>query len=616
MAHIVPNAGDTTGGNKYEALDQSEPDSLDFEVAGLQTSGVIDGCAVSSNNSASNVAVTAGTVVLGGRPYSVSANSSLSLPSAPADNRFDLVVARISGSTATLTVLQGTNSSTNPAYPKSTSVLNTTATTNNFDPTTDVLLAAVYRSGSQSVTASRIVDKRRSVRTTIVDQGTTAPDASLGGSDRPGMLYYRTSGTDGAESGVYVKQSDGSFIGLAKDVGSHMPIGAMVAWPTDAALPAGCVEANGQSLSKTAYAALYSVYGDDHTETSTTFKVPNANDRFLRGTTTTSNVLSGSNTGGSNSVTLVTAQLPQHAHGLNSHTHTLSHTHGINHDHPSANTGYNGDHTHPSSDSSGNRGFLIIYYPSSSYFVTTEIALGSSGRYGTFTSAFPDQIYVSSNTGTNGNHRHTFNVPSFTGSTNSQSNSTTSGASGNTTNTGSGSSIDITPKYLYTRWIIRASLGNSSAITGSTDSVGRFSGDGAPDFTPDDIGSIYIDYTNDNAYISVNTDDADGWEQFDGTDYIEESATGATEDIDMDVPFQAKVMSEDCLFSVTNLAAATQIKTTYVYITGAFTPSWSAQFDWGDAGAPTYSDGTMIVLTSFNGETTVAAAFGGGGFSL
>lgn len=98
--------------------------------------------------------------------------------------------------------------------------------------------------------------------------------------------------------------------------------------------------------------------------------------------------------------------------------------------------------------------------------------------------------------------------------------------------------------------------------------------------------------------------------------YSEVAATGATENIDMNLSFQKMVMDQNCLFDVTNLAAAGEVKTSYVYITGAFTPSFSANFDWGDAGAPTYSDGMMIVLTSMNGVTTVAAAFSGGGFSV
>src|SRR5262245_10778774 len=120
---LVPNAGETTSGNRFESLDQAEPDSLDFEVLGNGWSGVVSGCAVTTNNSAVNVAVAAGSVVLNGVPYDVSANGSLALPAAPADNRFDLVVVRVTAGTPALTVLQGTNSSTNPVFPKSASVL-------------------------------------------------------------------------------------------------------------------------------------------------------------------------------------------------------------------------------------------------------------------------------------------------------------------------------------------------------------------------------------------------------------------------------------------------------------------------------------------------------------
>jgi hypothetical protein len=112
MAFIIPNAVDTTSGNKYVALDQAEPDSIDFEILGNGNSGVVSGCEVTPTTvQGGSVAVSEGAVVVNGRRYSVAANSFLVLPAPPTTVRFDLVVARLSGSTVQPVALFGTESS-------------------------------------------------------------------------------------------------------------------------------------------------------------------------------------------------------------------------------------------------------------------------------------------------------------------------------------------------------------------------------------------------------------------------------------------------------------------------------------------------------------------------
>ena len=64
MPYIIPNATDTTGGNKYTALDQAEPDSIDFEVLGNGLSGVISGGEVTVTATVGTVRITAATVVI------------------------------------------------------------------------------------------------------------------------------------------------------------------------------------------------------------------------------------------------------------------------------------------------------------------------------------------------------------------------------------------------------------------------------------------------------------------------------------------------------------------------------------------------------------------------
>ena len=98
MPFIIPNATDTTSGNRYEALDQSEPDSLDFEILGARSTGVLSGCTVIAQAVPTNsVNVSSGSVMLNGTVYTVNGVPNHTLPQAPSNNRFDIVVARLIG---------------------------------------------------------------------------------------------------------------------------------------------------------------------------------------------------------------------------------------------------------------------------------------------------------------------------------------------------------------------------------------------------------------------------------------------------------------------------------------------------------------------------------------
>lgn len=457
MAVLVPNAGDTTSGNKYEALDQAEPDSLDFEILSV-SSGVLTGGEVTSNTSATTVAVSAGTVVLSGAPYAFSAAATLALPSAPADNRFDLVVARVTAGVAALAVVQGANSSTNPSFPKSTSVITgSPSLSTNVNFSTDVVLAAIYRSGAAVVTTSRILDKRKLIGlTSINDQGATAPASSYGST---GNLYQQTGTPNGVSSGVFVKGSDGTWIELAQNVGAHLPIGAIVAWPTDATIPTGCVEANGQALSTASYPGLFSVYGYVHGGSGGSFNVPNFSNRYLRGTTSAGLV---GTTLGSDTITIPADGVPAHTHS-SAHTHTLAHTHGVDHDHASFATASGGTHSH----SMGPLPLLVQSLSSVTYIDIKTTADGNDLFWGTTNVTYTD-----------GAHSHTVDVPAYTGSTTSQSTSTTSAASSEVTGSyGAGTPWTSYPNSIYTRWIVRASLGSDPSYTGGspTATINQFS---------------------------------------------------------------------------------------------------------------------------------------------
>lgn len=476
MAVIIPNAGDTTSGNKYESLDQAEPDALDFEILGNAYTGVLSGCEVTSNASPNNVAVSAGTIILDGVPYTIAANPTLALPAAPSDNRFDMVVARVSGGTASLTVVSGDDSGTNPSFPRSVNLITGGGSpTTNIFPSTDVVLAALYRSGSSSVTASRIVDKRAIRNAGIMFQGTTSPTVADGVGT--GQFYFDTSAQDGVKSGAYVKRADGTWASLALDVGAHFPIGGVFAWPVNAPTPVGCVEASGQGVATSQYPALFGVYGYTFGGSGGTFNMPNLNDGYsLKGAT-------GGTVGtttGSDTVTLTTANLPSHRHSLNNHSHTLVHDHSISHNHGEADTGDAGVHAHTgssvyysgslvtrnSSYLSGN--YLTGKNPNSAPYSRFYDSAGNYIDSGMSVAFHGPTVTMITTIASDGNHRHTFNMPNFTGTSGGASNTTTSEATGDTGNTGSGSSFSNVSKSQYVKWLIRASLGDDPSYTGGT----------------------------------------------------------------------------------------------------------------------------------------------------
>jgi len=110
---------------------------------------------------------------------------------------------------------------------------------------------------------------------------------------------------------------------LATDAGGN-PVGAVLEF-AGAAAPTGWLLCNGAAISRTTYAALYVMIGTAFGvgDGSTTFNVPDARGRATigagAGTGLTSRSLAA--TGGAETHTLTTAEMPAHAHAANpSHT--------------------------------------------------------------------------------------------------------------------------------------------------------------------------------------------------------------------------------------------------------------------------------------------------------
>jgi uridine kinase len=104
MALIVPNATATGSSNKYSNINQAEPDSVDFEALGNTLNYIRSGGGVTVADG-NTVNVAAGVAIINGVPYSFAADNFLSTQAT--QTRFDLVVVRLAGSTAALTVVAG-----------------------------------------------------------------------------------------------------------------------------------------------------------------------------------------------------------------------------------------------------------------------------------------------------------------------------------------------------------------------------------------------------------------------------------------------------------------------------------------------------------------------------
>lgn len=420
MPFIIPNATDTTGSNRYNALDQAEPDALDFQILGNRATGVISGCGVTAQTLANyTVAVASGYVAISGVVYTVSSSPALSLPAVPSNNRFDLVVARLYAGVASITVVSGPDSASNPTYPPTPSRMTSTTgvpTNTYINPDTDVVLAAVYRPGASTITNAHIVDKRVNVPNTTSLRGDVAPPSALG---QNGDFYYKTS-VSGSPA-IYVK-IDGTWQPLNVGAGSGLPIGTVITWVSSGHPGTSeWLECNGDAYPRTGdYVDLYGVLGTGYGagDGSTTFNIPDFRGAYLRGLPSSGESLGTAY--GADTHQITTSQLPVHSHGVGTLAATLNGSH--NHSGSSATTGGSHQHNVPfnvDTSEPGGLGSGSVTAGGSSQVLTT-----SAGSHGHTLSIATD-----------GSHQHSL--------------------SGSTGNTGSGSAIPINPRHYPVRYFIK-----------------------------------------------------------------------------------------------------------------------------------------------------------------
>lgn len=483
MPFIIPNATDIDGSN-FIALDQAEPDSLDFQILGDRSTGVLSGCAVSTV-SANTVGVTEGWVTIQGVVYKLSASPQVELPTAPVTTtyRFDVIVVRLNTTTSTVSVatISGSESTTNPTFPKTPSRLSSLIGASYIDPTTDVVLATVFRNAAAAISNACIVDKRVNVPSTTSLRGATDPDNSIG---NDGDLYYRTTVAT-SSSGVFIK-TNGEWVELLlqNNSGSVTPIGSIIMWPSNTSSPnptgkSFWLECNGQYVSNSTYSALKTLLGETYgSYVGSTFKLPDLSSGFIQGSGT------AGTTGGSSSVSIAESNLPSHKHNLGSHSHTVGdHQHTMVHTHATQNTEFGGTHSHLGNTQDGLTPAGFVTRLSNFTDGTTEI--GGSTVYGKTGFVAPYsagadgvadglyntdvqgglgvpvagmQVHYTPELANSPEHRHSIVFNEHSGNTGSPTNlSVTTGQNnGDTGNTGSGTPLSVTPPYITMRWFIRA----------------------------------------------------------------------------------------------------------------------------------------------------------------
>jgi len=205
----VPNATDYAS-NVIAALDQAEPDSLDFAVLADHRSGVISGGAYTSITSAAgnptpaylNITLAASEVTIDA-VYGSIAGSTLIIGSAPtsANTRFDLIVAYNNGGTFQYAVVPGTESATNPVFP---TLLES-----------QIPLYAVYVKNTYNTTytTALVVDKRAFAASSHTRTASGSPSTSSG---LVGDIYLNTTtNSNSGQSQVYVKTGSSTWTNLA-----------------------------------------------------------------------------------------------------------------------------------------------------------------------------------------------------------------------------------------------------------------------------------------------------------------------------------------------------------------------------------------------------------------
>lgn len=207
--------------------------------------------------------------------------------------------------------------------------------------------------------------------------------------------------------------------------GSDVDLGTVI-FRAAGTIPPYYLEANGQAVSRTAFAALFDLMGTTHGigDGSTTFNLPNVARRYImgRGGSSANGVNNSLGaTGGSETSNALLAHThtgPSHTHDLSNHTHDHSHTHDM------------GNHTHG----------VTAYTVGGG--ATAGIAYGASGG-------------AANSVGSAGPNTNVTGTPSVVATSVPSANVTSAAGTGATGSAGSGTSFAILPPTIVLVPLIR-----------------------------------------------------------------------------------------------------------------------------------------------------------------
>jgi len=200
-----------------------------------------------------------------------------------------------------------------------------------------------------------------------------------------------------------------------------IPIGGLIAYTGAAAPNSNFALANGQAVSRTTYAALFSLVGTTFGtgDGSTTFNLPDLSNRVVAGTAmggTSRITVAGGNfdgtvlgaTGGAQNHTLTTSEMPTHTHAGTTDGTTVSGTTSSDgsHNHTGTTSGETATHTH-SYNTAANKSVAI---GTGGGAITINIWNGSD----TAATSGADSNTHAHTINTDGAHTHTFNAGSHT----------------------------------------------------------------------------------------------------------------------------------------------------------------------------------------------------------
>jgi len=199
--------------------------------------------------------------------------------------------------------------------------------------------------------------------------------------------------------------------------------------------PTGYLLCQGQAVSRATYADLFAIIGTTYGagNGSTTFNLPDLRQRIPVGMHSSGTFNALNNTGGAETHTITTAQLPAHTHGVGTlaTNSTGAHTHASG----TLATSSSGAHTHSRITQGGTSIRWGDGSGSSSNYVDSGGGAGSYGDFLETNSAGAHTHTISGSTASDGAHSHTI--------------------SGSTASTGSGSAINILQPYIVLNYIIK-----------------------------------------------------------------------------------------------------------------------------------------------------------------